>query len=717
MALSSGKKKLLISGIAVAAVLLILLIVYLVNKSSIDRWFSTKFMSDEEFSEYVSDNLADTLREGLFAACDFVPDLSEGADFTLEVSAEEALMSRLGIASRVGGTFSGSADYSKGAVNVEVDRIGVSAVGSTELTEIDATVDFPNRRTFVRLPQFDDMTLELTSLYGADLDSALASIAPIVDVERIIDSLAETFAASSEGKDFFETLHDARKSITLERDETFWGIGVKEGRDCACVEAHYDLAGYDMRVRTFADETARVLGFEVLFNTGKNRLGCLFDFADTQESGSDTKAFESAYEVSLDAIKVLNGTIASEIGEGQSKVSVDAVPGKLIKSFIGGGDITLTAELTAQGGTTQKTVISLMADNACIAAINVDIKATDPLGKKPERLGTGDVTDISKLNILDYGDIGDIAEFIVSRIEELDLQPLRDAVDSYIKTYVNPVAGYDLLKEFWSNGMLGTVISVLTGKTTTTIKTPEPEPAPVAEPEPTGQTPEESSEGLGQTEQTPDDPGQAGQAPEEEAGSPGQDGQSSETGDTEAQQGNEETSTGATTWTEEAGQPAETKEPEKPEEPQEKPAKLTQEEIEAKKQAFLAKYKYSFPIESDDPKADWGDEVVMDIVPLIMGAPYPGMEYKDAYAYLGEQWYGEGLDEEVIGSKVGDVMDVEATLGDDFGAFSGYKGKFRVTITAIHKYVRPEWTESFVVDRLGYDSLEACEEAILGALD
>ena len=107
----------------------------------------------------------------------------------------------------------------------------------------------------------------------------------------------------------------------------------------------------------------------------------------------------------------------------------------------------------------------------------------------------------------------------------------------------------------------------------------------------------------------------------------------------------------------------------------------------------------------------------MDIVPLIMGAPYPGMEYRDAYAYLGEQWYGEGLDEEVIGSKVGDVMDVEATLGDDFGAFSGYKGKFRVTITAIHKYVRPEWTESFVVDRLGYDSLKACEEAILGALD
>jgi hypothetical protein len=684
MALTSKKKTLLISGIAVAAVLLILLIVYLVNKSSIDRWFSTKFMSDEEFSEYVSDNLADTLREGLFAACDFVPDLSEGADFTLEVSAEEALMSRLGISSRVGGIFSGSADYSKGAVNVRLDRTDVRAAGSTELTEIDATVDFPNRRTFVRLPQFDDMTLELTSLYGADLDSALASIAPIVDVERIIDSLSGTFGASSEGKDFFETLHDARKSITLERDETFWGIGVKEGRDCACVEAHYDLAGYDMRVKTFADETARVLGFEVLFNTGKNRLGCLFDFADTQESGSDPKVFESAYEVSLDAIKVLNGTIASEIGEGQSKVSVDAVPGKLIKSFIGGGDITLTAELTAQGGTTQKTVISLMADNACIAAINVDIKATDPLGKKPERLGTGAVTDISELNILDYGDIGEIAEFIVSRIEELDLQPLRDAVDSYIKAYVNPVAGYDLLKEFWSNGMLGTVISVLTGKTTTTIKTPEPEPAPVTEPEPTGQTPEESADDPGQTEQTPDDPGQAGQAPEEEAGSPGQD-----------------------------GQPAETKEPEKPTEP----AKLTPEEIEAKKKEFLAKYKYSFPIESDDPKADWGDEVVMDIVPLIMGAPYLGMEYKDAYAYLGEQWYGEGLDEEVIGSKVGDVMDVEATLGDDFGAFSGYKGKFRVTITAIHKYVRPEWTESFVVDRLGYDSLEACEEAILGALD
>ena len=701
MALSSGKKKLLVAGIAVAAVLLALLAAYLFNKDSVDKWLHTKFMSDEEFGEYVTENLTSTLRDGLFAACDFAPDLSNGADFTLDVSAEEAVMSQLGISSKVGGSLSGSADFSNGALNVTLDHIGVRASGSTELTEIDATVDFPNRRTFVRLPQFDDRTLELSSLYLTDLNSALASIAPIVDVERIIDSLATTFGTSSVGKDFFDTLHDARKSIALDREETFWGIGVKEGRDCACVETHYDLAGYDTRVKTFADETGTILGFEVLINTGKNRLGCLFDLVDAEGNDRPGAAFESAYEVSLDAIKVLNGTIRSEIGDSLGKVTVEAVPGKLIKSFIGGGDITLKVELSAESGASQKTVLNLITDSACVAAINAGIKAHDALGKKPERLGTGAVTDISQLNILDYGDIGEITEFIVSKIEEVDLQQLRDAVDSYIKAYVNPVASYDLLKEFWSNGMLGTVINVLTGRTDNTIKTPVQEPAPVPEePEPVAEpVPEEQS---GQTPEPGEKEGEDAQTPQDEP-------------DTQSE-GKEETkpSPDEKPGTGDSGQVSEAKEQEMP---SEEPKQLTPEEIEKKKEEFLAKYKYSFPIESDDPTADWGDEVVMDIVPLLLGAPYPGMEYKDAYAYLGEQWYGEGLDEKVIGSKVGDVMDVEATLGDDFGAFSGYKGQFRVTITAIHKYVRPEWTESFVVDRLGYPSLEACEEAILGTLD
>ncbi|MBO4497639.1 MAG: hypothetical protein J5739_05495, partial [Lachnospiraceae bacterium] len=84
MTLTSKKKTLIGVAIAVAAVILTLLAVYLFNKDSIDRWLHTKFMSDEEFGEYVTENLTSTLRDGLFAACDFAPDLSNGADFTLD---------------------------------------------------------------------------------------------------------------------------------------------------------------------------------------------------------------------------------------------------------------------------------------------------------------------------------------------------------------------------------------------------------------------------------------------------------------------------------------------------------------------------------------------------------------------------------------------------------------------------------------------------------
>ncbi|MCR5829107.1 MAG: hypothetical protein K6F93_02005 [Lachnospiraceae bacterium] len=712
---SRGKKKLIVIIISIVGVLGILAAVYFFNKDSIDRWFRLKMMSDEEYIEMVSDELVGILKDSAFAPVKYAPDISNGATFDLSVSLDESIASAIGLQGNLRATVDGNAYMKNGILSARLDPCLYGENNEqVELTIVDTTLDLPQKRVFVRMPRFDEGTLELTSLYKNRLDSVLSSISSIVDVEGIVKNISGIFGDSIGRDSIYENIRSLRRTTELKKEEMFWGIGVKEGKDCSIVESFYDIEGLELRVRIFADESGNVIGFSLRFDTGKNRLEAVFDIRKKSGSEDGKILFDAAYEISLDGLKLLNGDFVTKSGDGENAVSqIGVAPGKLLSSILGEKDISLKISVSAENSTEMRIDTDLNMGNGNTSNAYIVLRGLE--GNKPEVLGSGEVTDISTLNILDYGNTGELVEFLVNKVEKLDIQLLRDYIDKYIKEYVNPSAGYDLLKEFNDTGMLSLVINVLTGDGVSKSQTNE---------EAAGATgPDEKEEAAGVT--PADEKGEAAGATgadekEEAAGATGPDEKEEATGTSPADE--KEKAAGATGPDEkektEGTPPVDEKETSGVSSADNPPKKTyTPEEIEKLKADFLRQYKYSYPIETDDPKADWGDEIVMDIVPILLGRPYTEAEYKGAYAYLGEQWYGEGLDEKVIGAAVGDEIEVEATLGEEFGAFSGFSGKFKVTITEIHKYVRPEWNESFIVDRLGFESLEACEKKLLGELD
>ena len=111
-------------------------------------------------------------------------------------------------------------------------------------------------------------------------------------------------------------------------------------------------------------------------------------------------------------------------------------------------------------------------------------------------------------------------------------------------------------------------------------------------------------------------------------------------------------------------------------------------------------------------EAQFKDDFYFSASAILAGRVVPGYSFDNCYAMLGRYDYGEGIDDRIVGMKVGDTVDLEMTLDSRYGAFEGYKGTFRITCTDIAKYVEPEWTESYIVDCLGYPSLEECDIAI-----
>ncbi len=111
-----------------------------------------------------------------------------------------------------------------------------------------------------------------------------------------------------------------------------------------------------------------------------------------------------------------------------------------------------------------------------------------------------------------------------------------------------------------------------------------------------------------------------------------------------------------------------------------------------------------------------GDEIYFDIVPIMGGYAVNAYTFEDCYARIGDYTYGEGLDDMIIGMKVGEVRDLEITLGEMYGDFAGFTGTFRLTLKHIERYIEPSWTESFICGVLGYESLDACSDDIMSGL-
>ena len=357
MSISRSKKKLIVIIGSIVGVLGILAVVYFLNMDAINNWFRLKTMSDEEYADMVTDRFVDILEDRLFAPAQYVPDLSDGAALKAYCSLDESVAGLLGIPTKIVVVSTGTAVKDDGKLGLSLNPyIEKESGSSVQLTAIDATLDLPQKRLYVRIPEFDKSTLELTSLYDKSLKSALSDIAPIIDVDKLLGSLTDTFTGVSEPGGLFERLRNDEKSRELTREEIFWGIGLKEGKECDITASIYDFAGFEVYVRVFSDADARILGSEIKINTGKNRLGFMFDLTPERDAESEDTESENGqspilYEASLDGLKLFNGTITTSVEDGTgAETVVKAEPGKLIKSLFNGDDVSVTVTVRSKNG-------------------------------------------------------------------------------------------------------------------------------------------------------------------------------------------------------------------------------------------------------------------------------------------------------------------------------------------------------------------------------
>lgn len=141
-------------------------------------------------------------------------------------------------------------------------------------------------------------------------------------------------------------------------------------------------------------------------------------------------------------------------------------------------------------------------------------------------------------------------------------------------------------------------------------------------------------------------------------------------------------------------------------------AEATDAEVDSAIQKLMESKKTTELIKEARPAKD-GDVVVIDFVGSIDGAAFKGGDGKDYYLGLGSNTFIPGFEEQLIGAKAGDKMDVSVSFPADYHAkeLAGKKAVFKVDVKELRAWKLPELTDDFS-KQFGMDSVERLKAII-----
>ena len=111
---------------------------------------------------------------------------------------------------------------------------------------------------------------------------------------------------------------------------------------------------------------------------------------------------------------------------------------------------------------------------------------------------------------------------------------------------------------------------------------------------------------------------------------------------------------------------------------------------------------------TSDGDAKEGDTVVIDYAGSVEGVEFPGGQGKDHNLKLGSKSFIEGFEEQLIGKKAGDELDVKVTFPEEYHAeeLAGKDAVFAVKINEVKIEEKPELNDEFAQDISEFDTLE-----------
>ncbi len=132
----------------------------------------------------------------------------------------------------------------------------------------------------------------------------------------------------------------------------------------------------------------------------------------------------------------------------------------------------------------------------------------------------------------------------------------------------------------------------------------------------------------------------------------------------------------------------------------------------------LAESAQSFEDRKKGSKAKDGDQVVIDFVGKVGGEVFEGGTAEDYPLVLGSNSFIPGFEEQLVGAKAGDEVEVKLTFPENYGAanLAGKDAVFSCTVKAV-KAPKPAEIDDELAKRFGSDDLDALKAQITERLE
>lgn len=131
----------------------------------------------------------------------------------------------------------------------------------------------------------------------------------------------------------------------------------------------------------------------------------------------------------------------------------------------------------------------------------------------------------------------------------------------------------------------------------------------------------------------------------------------------------------------------------------------TQEDVDAEIKHLLddnAKYEHV------DREVKMGDSVIIDYMGFFGDTAFDGGTAEDYPLEIGSKTFIDTFEEQLVGHKAGETVNVNVKFPDDYGAkdFQGKDATFKVTIKDVREKIVPELNDKFISDTTEFETVE-----------
>ena len=118
--------------------------------------------------------------------------------------------------------------------------------------------------------------------------------------------------------------------------------------------------------------------------------------------------------------------------------------------------------------------------------------------------------------------------------------------------------------------------------------------------------------------------------------------------------------------------------------------------------------------ESVERESKLGDSVVIDFVGSIDGVEFEGGKAENYPLELGSHSFIDTFEDQLVGKKKGDVVDVNVTFPKDYQAeeYAGKKALFKTTVKDVREKVLPTLDDKFISDATEFETVEEYKKSV-----